>query len=193
MAGNPKDGKLIYHLTAVENIESILSKGLEPRSVIEKFLDVADQQIIERRIEKDLNCFVPFHFFAGSPFAGAVQRRHIDKSFVFITIKRTFAMSNDFKILTQHPLSLEDCEPKSYEEGFKSMDWETMNKREYKDHSCCEICMAECLSPHIIKPSNFFSVYTKTDAINKDVTRLRDTILGYEAFKVNTNKHIFIP
>ncbi|MET4138422.1 DarT ssDNA thymidine ADP-ribosyltransferase family protein [Pedobacter sp. UYP1] len=193
MANPPREGQLLYHLTAVENLESILTEGLAPRSVIKNFTDVADQQIINRRIEKDLNNFVPFHFFAGSPFAGAVQRKHIDKSFVFITINRIFAKSNDFKILTQHPLSLEDCVPKSYEEGFESIDWETMNKRQYKDHNCCEICMAECLSPNIIKPSNFFSIYTKTNAINNHVTALRDKILGQKAFNVNINKHFFIP
>lgn len=193
MATPPKEGRLIYHLTAVENLESILSEGLAPRNIIKNFIDVADKQIIDKRIEKDLNNFVPFHFFPGSPFAGAVQRRHIDKSFVFITVNRTFAKSNNFKILTQHPLSLEDCEPKSYVEGFEAMDWETMKRREYNDHNCCEICMAECLSPEIIKPSDFFSIYTKTDAINNHVTTLRNKILGYEAFNVNTNRYFFIP
>lgn len=192
MANPPKDGRLLYHLTAVENLESILSNGLAPRNIIGKFTDVADQQIIDKRTEKDLNGLVPFHFFAGSPFAGAVQRRHNEKSFVFITVSRSFAKLNGFKILTQHPLSLEDCTPKSYEDGFASIDWDTMEKREYQDHNCCEICMAECLSPNVIHPSNFFSIYTKNDEINEHVSTLRNKLLGNKAFNVNTNKFLFV-
>ena len=50
MAKNPKEGKLLYHLTALENIESIFKNGLLPRNKIKShFTNVADDRILEER------------------------------------------------------------------------------------------------------------------------------------------------
>ena len=42
----PKDGKWLYHLTALENFETILAHGLQPRQEAKNFLDVAEDDII---------------------------------------------------------------------------------------------------------------------------------------------------
>lgn len=64
MATNPKEGKLLYHLTALDNIESILTKGLLPREKIDfDFLNVADEEILRDRKKFDLSEYTPFHFF----------------------------------------------------------------------------------------------------------------------------------
>ena len=45
--------KCIYHLTALENLESIIENGLLSRKTLAelgpKFIDVADPEIIEKR------------------------------------------------------------------------------------------------------------------------------------------------
>lgn len=41
--------KLIYHLTSLKNMDSILDCGLLPRSRLDGFIDVADHEIIESR------------------------------------------------------------------------------------------------------------------------------------------------
>lgn len=40
-----------------------------------------------------------------------------------------------------------------------------MNKRDYKDLESKNICMAECLSPHIVDISKFFKIYVPTEEI----------------------------
>ena len=48
--GNIKTGKLLYHLTRLSNLGSILKNGLVSRKLVEDndvhFFDVADQEII---------------------------------------------------------------------------------------------------------------------------------------------------
>nr|WP_051514417.1 DarT ssDNA thymidine ADP-ribosyltransferase family protein [Nitrincola nitratireducens] len=62
----PQNGKLLYHLTALDNLESILQNGLQSRAALQenKFEDVADSEILKSRQQHGLDQFVPFHFFA---------------------------------------------------------------------------------------------------------------------------------
>ena len=64
---NPKEGKLLYHLTTMDNIKNIIEKGLLPRSELTKgretFKDTANSEILSRRKEQSLDEYVPFHFF----------------------------------------------------------------------------------------------------------------------------------
>ena len=192
MSTPPQDGKLIYHLTSLDNLEGILKNGLISRENLSVFDDIAEKEIIVHRESMGLNGFVPFHFFAGTPFDGAVQKSNTDKDFVFITLQRTFAEKNNFKILTQHPLSIVDNTPLTYIQGMKKIDWATMALRNYSDHICCEICMAECLSPLKIDPDNFFCVYTKNVEIKQKVIQLRDKILNSGSFYVEVNPVFFV-
>lgn len=67
----PINGKLLYHLTHIDNIKSILEKGLLPRNKLKSndFKDTADQDIISGRHEYnvDLSDYVPFHFYVKNP------------------------------------------------------------------------------------------------------------------------------
>ena len=63
-----KKQSLIYHLTSLENVPSILDQGLLPRSELTRFTDVADGDILSSREGLNLQNYVPFHFFARNPF-----------------------------------------------------------------------------------------------------------------------------
>ena len=67
MAKRIQDGKLLYHVTAVENLENIFSNGLCSReNALSKGrlkVDIADPEIIEKRKELNILQYVPFHFF----------------------------------------------------------------------------------------------------------------------------------
>ena len=68
---NAKNGKLLYHLTELKNLESIVRLGLVPRKVLleneVKFEDVANPEIIikrseERRVGKECRSrWSPYH------------------------------------------------------------------------------------------------------------------------------------
>ena len=64
--GKPvRDQKLLYHLTSINNIESIFEKGLLARSCLsDDFDDVADPDIIAKRKKMGILDKIPFHFFS---------------------------------------------------------------------------------------------------------------------------------
>ena len=61
-----RDKKLLYHLTKVDKMESIIKYGLLPRRYLLKqdmmFGDVADPEIISKRQKLGLDRYIPFHF-----------------------------------------------------------------------------------------------------------------------------------
>lgn len=193
MAKAPKEGKLIYHLTSIDNLESIFEKGLLSRNDLESFTDIANEEIIKHREEKGLNNLIPFHFFGANPFDGAVQKKHCDKKFVFITIQRTYAKSNGFKILVKHPLSLEDCILFDYDKGIDKINWDKMAERDYSDNECKEICMAECLSEKKVDAKDFFAIYVPDEDTQLIVNKLREKVFGSNNyFHVNVLENIFL-
>lgn len=89
----PRNGKLLYHLTSLDNLDSIFTNGLQPRAILTNghFNDVADSEILASRHHFGLDRYVPFHFFAKNPFDYGVQRAYPNKAFVLVTVLRTVA------------------------------------------------------------------------------------------------------
>jgi len=164
--------KLIYHLTSLKNMASILETGLLPRSRLDGFVDVADPEIIESRKGLRLERHVPFHFFAKNPFDGRVQRDHSKKRFVLIAVQRHVARTRGWKIIPGHPLAGCDIELLDYDEGMEAIDWEVMNKRDYSDQYCKCVCMAECLAPGPVTADLFHAIYVKDDEAQEQVQEL---------------------
>ena len=74
---NIKTGKLLYHLTRLSNLDSILEHGLISRKLVKdngvRFFDIADSEIISKRTELGLDEYTPFHFHPYSSFDVAVK------------------------------------------------------------------------------------------------------------------------
>lgn len=154
-----KEQKLLYHLTSLENLSSIFQNGLKPRAQLRAFEDVADAEILKKRQGLALEQYVPFHWFAANPFDGSVQRRRPDAQFVVITVHRNVAIRKQWKVIPRHPLANDAIQLLDYAEGFEAINWEVMNARDYHDPQCKSICMAECLSPDVVSPNDFFKVF----------------------------------
>lgn len=162
MPKDPKEGKLLYHLTSLGNFESILEHGLRPRSQLNGFIDIADTEILEDRDSYNLGDYVPFHFFSSSPFAGSVQRAHEDEEFLYLTVRRVVAKRDNYLIVPSHPLHYRG-ELLTYEEGMQTIDWDLMAKRDYHNHECREVCMAECLAPGVVPFSHVGMLFVRSD------------------------------
>ncbi|MEY1580302.1 DarT ssDNA thymidine ADP-ribosyltransferase family protein [Providencia manganoxydans] len=168
-----RDGKLLYHLTSLKNLPSIISSGLCSRASLKgKFDDVADSEIIVGRGAKTLENMVPFHFFAGNPFDGRVLTDHKNKDFCMIAVPRVLAKENNWKILPKHPLSSAGVSLVDYNDGMDLIDWELMDKRDYKNTDCKLVCMAECLSPNTVPANNFRSIAVKDEKTKKEIEKL---------------------
>jgi hypothetical protein len=175
--------KLLWHLTPLDNLEGILRYGLLARNHVRKFVDVADQEIIQKRVRFGLGNYVPFHFFQGNPFDGSVLKAYNNRKFCFIVIKRDLARNKGYKILPKHPLSLEDLILYDYDEGMKIIDWNLVDRRDYLDQECKVACMAECLALECVGPGDFFSITVQTAEDKLFVEHISSSLVkGYKYF-----------
>lgn len=182
---------LLYHLTPIQNLKGILENGLCSRAMLTSmkgvdFCDIANTEIIDKRNQLKITNFIPFHFFCKNPFDWAVLKQHSSKEFCYITITRDFAKKNQFKILTQHPLSKNAKLFDDYEEGFSHIQWDEMNKRDYSDTKCKQVCMAEALSPTPIQCKDFHLIVFQKE--NQEIQQL----LKSKSIKFENNPNWFI-
>ncbi len=188
-----KNKKLLYHLTSLKNLPSILTYGLLSRNEVNNFDDVADEDIIDSRQKMNLNQYIPFHFFPGSPFAGMVQIDNPEIEFIYICISREFAKSNNFKIIPRHPNSMNDKRVYDYSAGYEIIEWDIMETRYYLDDNCKNICMAECLSPNKIIPEHFSHIFVRNDEIDAIVGEITCHVLDNRCpFSVMVNPYMFV-
>lgn len=174
---NIQQGKLLYHLTRLDNLESIIVNGLASRKLVKThkvgFTDVADPTIITKRTELGLDEYVPFHFHPYSSFDKAVKSTYSNDKFVYITLQRTVAKENKFKILTRHPLSGEtNVELLEYDEGIKAIDWEAMHTMGTENEYIKNVKMAECLTNLLVPVKVFNSICVKDEETKKIVEEI---------------------
>lgn len=168
---NAKDGKLLYHLTKLSNLESIVGNGLQSRKKLKEiqkdFADVADPNIINEREWLGLDRYIPFHFHPYSAFDVAVKNKYAQDSMIYICINRAFAKSNQFKILPKHPLSIDECILYDFDEGMKKIDWETLMEVGSNVEDAKNIKMAESLCDRTIFAREFQSIAVISDKDKK--------------------------
>ena len=190
-----REGKLIYHLTDIQNVQSIIENGLLPRKTMFEngfyFQDVADQEILHFREEYDLNKYVPFHFFGCNPFDGKVQLCHPQSEFVYFCIHRNYARTKGFQIIPKHPLNMKPFIMYNYDDGMEKIEWDKMEVRDYSDYECKEICMAECVYDGSISIHEFSNIYVKTEANKRYVDGLLEEY-GINNLYVNVNPNLFL-
>lgn len=183
--GKIEKGRLLYHLTKLDNLDTIVQYGLLSREDMKKagleFENVADLDIIKFRQEHDLEKYIPFHFFGNTPFDGDVRKKYVEDDFIYLCIHRDDAEYNNFKIIPKHPLSMKPFMMYSYKEGLDIIDWDTMEQRDYHDKECKQICMAECLCDKHIPINALHCIEVKDDRVYKIVK---------EKLKGNTSVHI---
>lgn len=189
---SPKDGKLLYHLTHINNIESILKNGLRSRNQLNgQFADTADPNIIAERHEYtvDLSNYVPFHFFVKTPYDGAVCKKHGSENMAIIAIWRPTVNFDGYYIIPNHPLS-GSPEFLPYCEGFKKVPWHLMdnqNGRPYSDKVVRNACMAECDVDHPISVAEFAFVYVKTEQAKNRILSVGGACNIQRKLEVNPN------
>ena len=192
---NEKRNKLLYHITALDNLKSIFEFGLLSRSdvlshnLLQK--NVADETIIKKRKELRIIQYIPFHFFEKTAFTGAVYNSHPKTTFCVIAIRRSLAELNNFLICTAHPLSENPvARILPYKTGFDAIDWVSLEKRDYSDERSKNAGMAECLATSPISPLSFQSIAVPNEKIKEWVLSLAMSKFGYCPFFIDIKPEI---
>lgn len=196
----PSEGKLLYHITSISNMESIIQYGLLSRAAVNHmqigFQDIADQEIIEKRadVADNLSNYVLFHFYPKNPFDYAVCHNYGSQNMAIIAIKRplTPEKKDDFSIIPSHPLGREAPEIYCYDEGFSRIDWPILDdcgSRDYADQETKNACMAECITRNIITIDDIAYIYVSEEETKRELFNMQnsDRITG----KVQVNKWMF--
>ncbi len=162
-----KDGKLLYHLTELKNLESIVKIGLRSRRKLISeqlpFSDIADPNIIDERKERGLDEYIPFHFHPYSAFDVAVKYKHDQEKMAYICVSREFAMKEQFKVLPKHPLAGNECVLYDFSEGINKIDWDKLMQVGNSTEDAKAIKMAEALCNRTIYVKEFQSIAVETD------------------------------
>ncbi len=184
-----KDQKLVYHMTDIKNLDSILKEGIKPRSELICFSDVGEPEILEKRKLLGLDQKVPFHFFTNNPFDGGVAKANPGVSFVILSVLRAHAQTHNWNVIPRHPLASEAISLLSYDDGMNAIDWAVMNSRNYSNRNCKSVCMAECLAPGVVSVDHIFSIYVKTDACEAQANQI---VRKYNlSIYINKRVHMF--
>ena len=188
-----KEGKLLYHLTKLSNLSSIIKYGLLPRRVILKsgiyFGDIASSEIISKRTELGLDVFTPFHFHPYSAFDVAVKHAYRGQDMVYLCLDRELAKAKGFKILPKHPLSVTECKLYDYDEGFQQIDWITLTEKNRVDDYAKQVKMAECLTDTIIPISCFTCIYVPSEEVKmKTITIFNECNVGFPPPYINVKE-----
>lgn len=187
---NIRDQSLVYHLTSVENLDGIFKEGLKPRASLSNFTDVADSEILKKRKALDLDRYVPFHWFAANPFDGRVQLDRPKSKFVLISVHRSFARHQGWKVIPYHPLADDEIQLLDYNTGFQAIDWAQMSTRDYQNTLCKNTCMAECLSPSVVAPESFARIYAPNDDV-RELCEAKMRLLGLKT-PISVNPGMFL-
>lgn len=173
---NVLNGKWLYHLTKMRNLESICRHGLRSRDDLIRmglaFADVADPDIMSERCELGLDRFVPFHFHPYSSFDVAVKNSNRDDVFIYICINRQLARTRGYKVLLKHPLSLNKVRLYEFDAGMEAIDWDVMQQKGRNDEYAKCVKMAECLSDARIMPQDFACIGVRDETHRQKVIRL---------------------
>jgi hypothetical protein len=189
--GAIRDGKLLYHLTALKNLSGIMEHGLLSRDALRElglsFEDVADPEILRDR--GDLDRFVPFHFFARNPFDYAAIHRNPGTTMMILAVHRRQAERAGWSIIPAHPLSGDgQIQVLPWAHGIGTIDWDLMEQREYRDNACKQACMAEALSPEPVLLSACQSIFVSDE---HSAVIVRKVVGDGRAPYVNVNPRMF--
>ncbi|MBD5118853.1 MAG: DUF4433 domain-containing protein [Clostridiales bacterium] len=196
MATPPSRGKLLYHITHIDNFPSILKNGLMSRQALlatgNYFTDIANPDILSKRenYRETLSKFVLFHFYPKNPFDGAVCKEYGSENMAIITIWRSDHEQNEFFIIPSHPLDTEEPDIYPYEEGFNLIKWDILDMetgRDYHDPEIRKACMAECVMNYVISPEAFAYVYVKNES-----AKARIQAMNYsDRVRIEVNQYMF--
>ncbi|MEG2439918.1 MAG: DarT ssDNA thymidine ADP-ribosyltransferase family protein [Acetivibrio sp.] len=192
-----KTGKLLYHLTELNNLDSIIKYGMLPRkTIIERkirFDDVANAEIITKRQELGLDKYTPFHFHPYSAFDVVVKNTHRGQDMIYLCINRKTARKNEFRILPKHPLTLQECKIYDYDNGFNLIDWDTMIEINREDDYAKHVKMAECLTEKRIAIDAFTCMFVASEQVKEKVIRiLNDNSIDFPPPYINVSDIWFV-
>ena len=201
----PSQGKLLYQMTSLYNIPSIIEHGIISRKMLEStripFNDICSYNVSENRKHSQLglSAYVSFHFFPRTLFEKSACNRIGYDNLAIISIYRpkNSEKVNQYKIIPTHPLSGGNHQLFTYKNGIQKVRWNILDDYDAYDHKydytnnmtrCAT--MAECLVPQKVEPDEIAWIFV----YNEKGKRYLLSKLGLNhpfSNKITINKNMF--
>ncbi len=168
-----RDKQLLYHLTSLRNLPSIVEHGILPRAELARrglaFDDVGDPEILARRASLSLDELVPFHFVPKTPFAYQVAHREGQGSLMFACVRRDRARRRGYGVIPAHAPANATARARppdvlGWDEGFDVVDWARIDTGGdwHTDRRLRSALMAEAVSFERIPPGDVAVIFVAT-------------------------------
>jgi len=160
---NKADNFMVWHLTNINNVPTILEDGLLSRNLLKEkkrvFIDNSPDDLTEKRSRLGFDDYVPFHFFPLNPYDIFEFQRNRDREeiFCFLTVKDEDVIKLGGKAVLGYSNHKGSVEFLDYGKTLKKIDdirqhTDYMKRKEKFD------ALGECLIPHRVSPEYIYSI-----------------------------------
>ena len=201
----------IHHLTHIENLGSILEKGLKPRNELNQneFRNTANDEIVNKRGKyqsnndnnkiKNLNNYIPFHINElhkkyRIPYNYAFCKKEGNKNMIILSCKTENLLFKEIVYQLYHPVSNYKCEyitnnEEKFIKKFKKEERKLKNEYnfDYSNQRVKEFLMSEILVKGILYLDNKWKIYVYSDEIKNKI----ENCIGNKKIDVIVNSSIF--
>lgn len=178
------DIEYLYHMTHINNLESILKNGLQSNNTVKKesilFNDISDHQVNDRRnkIEpihnRSVHDYVPLYFNPKNPML--YVRKHIQSDIIILGIDRRLLLNKN-NIFTDGNASSSRTKFYNNIKDINNLNWKCIKDVYWTDYEdgkrqkCAELLVYPHIIPNdiqIIFASNILTVRKVIDIIGKE-------------------------
>ena len=178
--------KNFYHLTDINNLDTILQDGILSRERIINnysydFIDLSNKDIQRKR--KDLHSYVPLFFADNTPLLYRILTNHDPETSVLLEIDKHIFFLKDGVLFSNINAAKNDAEIYSDWKALDQLDWNIIYERKsamsfYRKG----IRSAEVLIPNIIEPKWIEKIHFWSDCSQENYKFLRKIVskAGYD-------------
>lgn len=193
-------GRYVYHLTSIDNLDSIIKNGLLATNVKNekgiKHTDIANGTIQERRANTKVPCgpkctihdYVPFYFASRTPMLlGVINKKNCDQPYLVYLCLNIDVVDRDDVVFTDASANTNDV-PHFYSDScnLDKLKWDIINSNAWTfSDDERHYHMAELLVHKKVDISEISSIVVFNDAIKKNVEDI------FESNKINAPTIVF--
>ncbi|WP_017220145.1 DarT ssDNA thymidine ADP-ribosyltransferase family protein [Moritella dasanensis] len=166
----------IYHMTHIDNIESILKQGLLSHKNAPVLHDISDPDVNSRRIKtepiynRSIHSYVPFYFNPRN--AMLYSRKHIQDSIVILAVDRSLIYAKS-SLTTDGNAASSNTGFSNKSDDLNVLSWECINSKYWNDFfDGKRKSMSEVLVYSSVEPSSILKFICKNPSTQNVVSKL---------------------
>lgn len=187
---------MLYHMTHIDNLFSILSKGLFSHSDVTSPFDISDKGVNSRRQspepihKRPIHDYVPLYFNVRNPMLFRVQREYGD-NIIILEFAREVCLLQDTLFTYNNAASSYAVFYYCVKKFSEAVQWDVINSRYWnEDYEVKLAVMSECLIWRHLDKKFIKSIHCQNKKVADKVCSLLDSV-GNTSINVYYDSHLF--